>query len=167
MQTAVRGDGMDGPLGCDVALLQFVLQLLQLGLQLWVCVGHGVECRAGVRRSSGANVRDGSSRHVKTGRGTQRRCGTRGTVATVACVKGAQTVAELSPGFSARTWEAKSGTESMTLDTRRSLANLYWPPLVSPVVTRPMWVPRCLGSAGPAMRPNACCDRASSPDRNM
>jgi hypothetical protein len=34
---------MDGPLGCDVALLELVLQLLQLGLQFWIRVSHGVE----------------------------------------------------------------------------------------------------------------------------
>jgi hypothetical protein len=170
MQTVVRRRGIDGPLRCDVALLEFVLQLLQLGLQLWVCVGHGVECRAGVRRSSGANVRDGSSRHVKTERGAQKRCGTRGSVVTVACVREGRPNSRRASSRFQRAHigsQVKSGTESMTLDTRRRLANVCLSPLVSPVVTRPMWVPRCLGSAGSTMRPNACCDRASSQDRTM
>jgi hypothetical protein len=62
------GGGSDGPLGCDVALLQFVLQLLQLGLQLWVRVGHGVEyrraCGDQVERMCAMVARDMSGQYV-------------------------------------------------------------------------------------------------------
>jgi hypothetical protein len=50
-----------GPLLCDVALLELVLQLLQFGLQLGVRLGHGVvaaSMRAG-SRDRGKVERDG------------------------------------------------------------------------------------------------------------